>query len=634
MAPTDAPRLNIFEAQGVARRNTGRLVLLFGLAIVGLSLSATLVIALAFGLLQRKAGVEGASLVAMSPGLLALTAMATVALVTFGSLLKMNELRGGGRSVAEALGGKLVPPGTSDPAQRRLRNVVEEMAIAAGLPVPGVYLLDDPGINAFAAGHTPRDAVIAVTRGALEQLSRDELQGVVGHEFSHILGGDMARNIQLTGYIHGILLIGLVGELMMRGGYFSGGGRSRREGGQALVVAGIGLIAVGGIGSFFGRWIQASVSRQREFLADASAAQFTRNPEGIANALKRIGGLGAGSRLRSPKAGEFSHFYFATGVKAGFSGLLATHPPLPERIRRLDPQWEGRWLSPLRAGSAAPGPTAAETMASVSPLASMAQAERVADEQLGYAATLLAELPPQLRAETGDAHGARSLLLGLLLDRNGALAARQLEMVRQSGDAPLAKRLLALAPEMRKMPDRFRLPLMDLCVPALQTLSEAQYTTFRKLVDQFVEADGRLDLREWTLQQVVIQHLDGARGRLRRPAERLELGEARAEIELALSLLSWTEHGEPRGAQQAFEAGLRHLPLEGLTLYPHARVPAELLVGASVLLAQLKPQAKQTLLDSMTDLVAVDGQVTTDGLELLRAFASVLDRPMPPLVSA
>jgi Zn-dependent protease with chaperone function len=657
----DAARINFFEAQAVARRQSGRLVLLFALAVAGLSLAATFVIAVAFGLLQAQSGAGGMQWNVADPRLLALVAAGICLLVAVGSLLKAQEMKAGGRVVAEALGGQLVPADTRDPALRRLRNVVEEMAIAAGLPLPALYLIDEPGINAFAAGHTPRDAVIGVTRGAVQQLNREELQGVIGHEFSHILGGDMARNIQLTGWLHGILLLGLIGQVLLRSGFWSGGGvgrdRDRRGGAQALALAGLGLILIGWIGTFFGRWIQAAVSRQREYLADAAAVQFTRSPDGIAGALKRIGGNAEGSRLAAPQAAEFGHYYFAAGLRGGLASLFATHPPLKERIRRLDPGWDGKWpaLSEGKvrrtrraaaedfggsaaglagAGAAFAGVAAADAAGaadSAEAATGSASADPLSERRLAWAASLLAELPAELRAESGEAHGARALLLGLLLEPDEQLRRRQLQLVTRTGDAALGQRLEQLVVRLRDLPARFRLPLMDLCVPALQAMSRRQRESFRALVEGFIAADGRTDLKEWVLQRVVLRHLDGAGGEaLPRPG-RASLAQRHAEIELALSLLAWTEHSDLAGARAAFSAGLQRLGGLDLRLYPDGRVAVAQLDRAAEGLAQLTDGDKRRLLQAMTALIAVDGRITIDGLELLRAFASLLDQPMPPV---
>ncbi len=237
------------------------------------------------------------------------------------------------------MGGTLVPADVQDPLRRRLRNVVEEMAIASGVPVPEIYVLEEEsGINAFAAGFTPSDAAVAVTRGTLELLDRDELQGVIAHEFSHILNGDMRLNIRLMGVLFGIMVLGLIGRLIVRGGHHTSIISSRRDrGAPVALVIGLGLMVVGGIGVFFARVIKAGISRQREYLADASAVQFTRQSSGIANALKKIGGYSEGSLIKSADPEEVSHMLFGTGAR--FCSLFATHPPLVARIQALDPSF-------------------------------------------------------------------------------------------------------------------------------------------------------------------------------------------------------------------------------------------------------------------------------------------------------
>ena len=261
-----------------------------------------------------------------------------LAVIFIGSAYKTNELSGGGSSVATLMGGRPVNPNTTDPNERKLLNVVEEMAIASGVPVPQVYVLNDErAINAFAAGHTTGDAAIGVTRGCIELLTRDQLQGVIGHEFSHILNGDMRLNLRLIGVIFGLLCIATIGRVLL-----SARSRSSRDN-NALPLIGLVLVLLGAIGVFFGRLIQAAVSRQREFLADASSVQFTRNPGGLSGALQKIGQYGFGSRLESEHAPDLCHMFFGNGVREPFFGLLATHPPIPDRIRAIDPAWDGKF---------------------------------------------------------------------------------------------------------------------------------------------------------------------------------------------------------------------------------------------------------------------------------------------------
>ncbi|MFV1978967.1 MAG: M48 family metallopeptidase, partial [Myxococcota bacterium] len=368
---------NFFENQDAARRNTKRLVFLFCLAVIAIAGMIYLLAVLLTGVEQPNpnTGQMVISPLWWQPDLALGVAIGTAIVVGGGSLYKIAQLRSGGAVVAEALGGVPIPPGTQDADERRLLNVVEEMAIASGIPAPPVYLLkDEQGINAFAAGFAPGDAVIGVTRGCIQKLSRDELQGVIAHEFSHILSGDMGLNIRLMGVIHGILIIGIIGYFLLRSSLFSGSSRrsnNRDNSGMAIVAAGLGLMVIGFLGTFFGNLIKASVSRQREFFADASAVQFTRNPDGIAGALKEFGGYEGGSILASPNAPEASHLFFGQGLRGGLQMLFATHPPLEERILRLDPNWQAgtrraRSRASRAAATGAAGFAASESAADLS----------------------------------------------------------------------------------------------------------------------------------------------------------------------------------------------------------------------------------------------------------------------------
>ena len=331
--------MDFFTHQDRARRNTRRLVALFVLAVI--AIVAAVYLAVVVFLMTTEAGEYISQGGLAAPQVLVPVVAGTLFVIAAGSGYKTLQLSEGGPAVARLLGGKPLDPNTREADERRVLNVVEEMAIASGTPVPEVYLLaQEQGINAFAAGRTPADAVVGVTEGTARHLSRDELQGVVAHEFSHILNGDMRLNLRLIGVIHGILVISMIGYFVMRSG--GGSSRGRKKGGAgAVVILGLALYVIGWIGVFFGRLIKAGVSRQREFLADAAAVQFTRNPLGISGALQKIGGLGAGSRIAHRRAEEASHLFFSNALKKSFLGLTATHPPLEERIRRIDPSFDG-----------------------------------------------------------------------------------------------------------------------------------------------------------------------------------------------------------------------------------------------------------------------------------------------------
>lgn len=537
-------------------------------------------------------------------------------------------------------------------------NVVEEMSIASGLPLPAVYVLDnETGINAFAAGLTTSDAVVTVTRGTLDKLTRDELQGVVAHEFSHILNGDMRLNVRLTAILHGILVIGLIGR-----GILSGMGnmrvrssnRDKNGGGLIIVIFAVGLvmIALGYVGYFFGRLIQAAVSRQREFLADAAAVQFTRNPSGISGALKKIGGYSLGSRVQATRASELSHFFFAQGFRTSFGGLWATHPPLGERIRAIDPSFDGHYpphsdeadtppetlrqaassFSPARPQSAgARPPVIPRASGGIDPQKLVAAIGTLNPDHTALAQLLAQSLPDDLRAAARTPATAAALACGLLLTSAAStLRTRQLELIRRISGAACADGVISLETSLSALPHEARLPLLLLTPPALRKLPPADLARLLETLDELVHADQQVSLFEFALQKVLAHHLALAA----KPSGRRELyspADVSAEISVVLSFGCRLSVAAEADAETAFNAGatifsgifpvLRFLPPEDCTL-AH-------LDSALDRLALTYGPAKKRLLTALALTIRHDGKIDPDEADLLRALFSALDCPMP-----
>ena len=398
--------MDFFEAEERARRRTGWLIALFSLAVCGTVLAVYVAAKVAMYFAWRRSP-DALALQFWEPDLFWKVAGATVLLIAAASVYKTRAVSASADALALGLGGRLLDPNTRDPYERRLLNVVEEMAIASGVPVPAVHLLPaEPGINAFAVGLDPSRSSIAVTDGCLKMLSRDELQGVVAHEFSHLLNGDARINLRLLGLVHGILMIGLLGSTILRTVGRSGDSGRRRKfnlgGVSAILFVGASLYLIGSIGVFFTRLIKAAVSRQRELLADASGVQFTRDAAGLAGALKKIGGLDQGSRLLAPRAEEASHFYFSEGMSR-LTSLMSTHPPLLERIRLLDPQFAGELaggeLAPVAPEDEVAGVSAAVPMSRnlpAQPRSIVASIGALGEQHIAHAQSLLARIPQRL----------------------------------------------------------------------------------------------------------------------------------------------------------------------------------------------------------------------------------------------
>jgi len=637
--------LNFFEAQDRARKNTTWFILLFVLAVAGLVFLTNLLLLGIFTYVRS-------SQIAFTPEALqsyyswqefAMVSVGVCLLIFCGSLYKTMSLSGGGATVAEMLGGRQVPAATTDLQQRQLLNVVEEMAIAAGMPVPRVYLLEDNGINAFAAGLSPANAVIGVTRGTMTRLSRDELQGVIAHEFSHIANGDMRLNIRLIGLLHGILLIGLIGGFLLRSMRFSGRSRSSRKGGggvAAIAALGLGLLIIGYAGSFFGNWIKSIVSRQREFLADSSAVQFTRNKDGIAGALKKIGGS-AGSYLDSPTAAQYSHAFFAEGVGFLLQSFFATHPPLEERIRRIEPRWDGEFLQSQVSTTVAPEPVEASTSAAAklavtaailtSAEQAISQIGTLNEENIEYVRELIIAMPALLREAAQDAYTARALIYAVLIDLQKDKAAATAAL-HQYADPNMHALYEQLLPDMKNLHDKFKLPLLELSINALRDLSPNQFVQFKQAVHHIIVSDKSVNLKEWVIQRLLIQQLDEHFGFRKPPRGKYKsLDPVKAEVETVLSLIAHVEHTDDDAATAAFASGAAEAGIETLNMLARKDIRLDALNHSLDRLAQLKPLVKPRLLKACVAIILQDGKTTTRGIELVRTISTCLDCPMPPV---
>ena len=628
---------DFFAKQEDARRQSGRLLLLFGLAVVGVALAVYLLAASALLFDFRRGAPTGL----WQPQLFFWTTAGTLLFVAIGSLWKIRQLGGGGADIAAALGGRPVPLQTQDPQERLLRNVVEEMAIASGIPVPDLYLLErERGINAFAAGHGVYDAAVCVTRGAVELLNREELQGVVAHEFSHILNGDVLLNLRLLGWLNGILVVSQAGEIMFRGLR-----RASGRGAGAVFLLAAALYVIGYIGYFFGQLIKSAVSRQREYLGDASAVQFTRNPGGLAGALKKIGGLTVGSRLDHPRAAEVSHMFFGNGLEDAWLHALDSHPPLQERILRLEPRFDGTFpkVTPLPIPAAEkftyaarPPKVPPEPEPVLSGLAVTAMLERVGEpmqEHIDLARRLLSELPGPLVAASRDPFGACAVMYGLLLDQDPAVRKRQEQLVEAHDGVALAEELRRLLPAMEGLAPQVRLPLLDLSLPALRSLGPEQFRRLKETTAALSAADGRESLFEFTLRYLLLRHLEPRFvSSPSKPVQIYGIRGVRKECSCVLTSLARVGHRDENSAQGAFARGamVLHEPKADFRFIPAAECGTGPLERAFATLEGTSPQIKRRLLAACLECIIHDRTVKIGEVELFRAIADALGCPVPP----
>jgi len=674
--------MDFFEAQDHAQSRSKFLVLYFFCAV--LLIIAAVYFAVTGGVFyyQHKLG-TGASPPLFTGLRLSLTAGIVVPLICFGSLWRTSQLRSkGGAGVAQSLGGRKVSYTTQRPDERMLRNVVEEMAIASGLPVPGVYVMDhETGINAFAAGFGLSDAVIGVTKGAIEQLDRDELQGVIAHEFSHILNGDMRLNTKLSGWVFGIVMLTMLGRGFWRfigggsksrsgsgrGIYFgrsrgSGGGGGDSKGGAGALIIAVILVAVlitmvGFIGEFFARLIQAAVSRQREYLADASALQFTRNPAGIGNALRRIGGIHHDSVLQNPNASEFAHAFFAKSLTSEVS-FLATHPPLKKRIARLLKDWQGDYLKPrpplkkqadakkkpkrkpttfgdaigglgAESTDGAQGATSDNFQQMLTAGLFMQCLGQLKQNSQAYAEQIREKLEADWPDVLEQVDRSPGFLLALLFHKDDSIAQKQMVQLKEVFPDRV-NRVEDYGRKLRTIGRSERLRLLEILAPRLpEALIEAEYEDYLTCVEAFVEIDQQVLPFEMACLQIV-------RRQLLKESAYAPTRQSQAEITGAARILCSRLLAETellgQDAAQILKSASQQAPYFINQLEAVENVDSTAIESAFAILARTPYRIRKQFLQSCERIVAADEKASINEVELLRAIAIGIGVPAAPIL--
>jgi Zn-dependent protease with chaperone function len=620
--------VNFFEAQESARRDTWQLVILFVLAVGALVLVTTLFVSWFYVTFITHDATSFTLEAYLSSSVTYGTSLVILLIVGIGTLYQYLSLAKGGKNVAETLGGRQLNPNTATAGERRLLNVVEEMAIASGIPTPTIYLLEDKSINAFAAGLTIDDAVIGITRGAVEKLDRDELQGVIAHEFSHIFNGDMRLNMHLAATLHGIVLIGLIGEFIMRHLGRSTASRGKKSGGNNLIFLGLGLYILGYVGVFFGSLIKAAVSRKREYLADATAVQYTRFPAGIAGALKKI--LYYHSDLSSPSASTFAHFYFSQGVRSFF----ATHPPLEQRIYQIDPKWSGevpdygKTLQHSRPAEKEADKEKQEAFITGAVSAAVLAAGTLEEENVKRVHAELEGMDKEIREKLNEPLAAQAAILMLFYQE------RYREKLFASVKLHNPYLLLELANFISKDREEYKahtLLILSLALYTLKNLSIEQYRHFDTLIQAFADIDNKVSMYEWSLMYVIRRNLQ-MHFEERKVPKRLKhshLGAVKRELELLFSMLMHDQYESDEEAKRAFEEVMRTIGAGALQYQSTEGISHEMFENAIKEIEVVKPGVAKRVFEGVIYSVKSDGRVSSNEHLFLQALAQLIQVPLP-----
>jgi len=637
--------MDFFEAQDRAKRNTGKLIALYALAVIGIIISIYFVTILIF--ITQFNGFGDSF---WNPALLSAVTVIILIMILSGTAYRVAQLRKGGSAVAELLGGRKVEPMTTDSGERMLMNVVEEMSIASGVPVPDVYMLDrEENINAFAAGFGMNDAAIGVTRGAVEQLSRDELQGVIAHEYSHIFNGDMRLNIRLIGILNGILIIHVMGMILIRSVFYSGGARVRSskngKGGNgtiAIILLGVALIVIGYIGMICGRMIQSAISRQREYLADAAAVQFTRNPDGLAGALNKIGMKKKGAEIKNAHAMEMSHLFFASSYHSFVDMLFATHPPLEKRIKAISPQYGSGRDEKLKkniekdfgnkhvAGKQPSSPSAAVSgpHPAITPELILAAIGTLGAGSIKRAGSVLKGIPPVLRNAAHEPLAAEALMYALLLKSSNENNVPEWLSTRTGNET--ASETDKILIKLENAEREWFLPLTELSLPALRKMSAGQYKEFRSVLSQLLNMNRPENLFAFVLEKMIIHQLDSFFSEKKEKNIRHHhLKTLGRELSVLLSALSHLTDSNPENAWQNSLKPIGKVMPDNMEFLRQDECRLRDLDTALDELAASANPVKKYIISSVIYCVTSDKKINTDEMELMRAVSEVLETPIP-----
>lgn len=663
--------MNFFEAQDRARRATWKLVGLYLISILLIITAVYLVVLFVLGYAGQVPPGASLSQRLWFPDILLSVSTVLVIIILAGTLFRVAQLRKGGSAVAEMLGGRKIEPSTRNHQERQLMNVVEEMSIASGIPVPDVYILDnEQNINAFAAGFGTDDAAVGVTKGTLDKLSRDELQGVIAHEFSHIFNGDMKLNIRLIGILNGILLLHIMGMILMRSAAFSrmgGSGRGGSGGGGqaalAMILLGLALLIIGYIGMLFGRMIQAAISRQREYLADAAAVQYTRNPDGIAGALRKIGQTKHGAKINDGHAMEMSHLFFASSFHSALDRMFATHPPLEKRIKAIDPAFDqenqkkkarikkrlekdriasaetGAASGGKPSGQAAdsgftipgmPGGTMDSAHPALKPEVILAAIGTVDGERVRVAGQLIERIPVKLREMAHEPLGAEALTVALLLSGREPSAEKLPDWFRDEAGNELEKLTEKLLGDLNKGSREWFLPLAELALPSLRQMSDKQYKQFRETIERLIRDDEHVSLFEFAMEKMILHQLDTAFSKRKEPKIRhYHFKTLSSEFAVLLSAMA---HASESDTETAWDAGLepvKKLIPNDLRLLNQDEYTFDALDKALEEMAASANPVKKHLLSSLAHSISADEQISVRERELFRAVSIAIGSPVP-----
>ncbi|UYZ83021.1 M48 family metallopeptidase [Entomomonas sp. E2T0] len=617
--------MNFFKLQNKAKSQTFWLVILFCLGLIILPYIGAHIITFCIDFFTLPKN--------RSPATFPLVLKCLTVIIVMVSLYKYISLRQGGRVIAIALGGRLIDKRASNPNERRLLNVVEEMAIASSVPVPHVYILDEEiHINAFAAGHTINDAVIGVTRGTTELLTRDELQAVIAHEFSHILNGDMRLNLRFTAFLFGFIFISQAGFVLLRLGF----GIGNKKGGGIIphfLVLAVALLAAGFLGQLWARIMQAAVNRQREYLADASSVQFTRHGPALASALKKIGGSEGGATLETAMASSYNHFFFSQAD----TNLLATHPPLEKRIKRIEPWWQGGFIevdfsklikkeegepqensnirdkkltAAIAAGIAITGTDAIPYLKPVTLLNT-----NVTDKEQATA---------KLEAICHEPMDACYLMFAFLVDTIPSIRAKQFIAVKNTDLITDYYQTLSLIPKQK------HLEFIEKAIPALKNLSEEQYKKFKTTLMHFIQADNEISLYEWLIYQLIIHQVDGQFNSkaIITSYNYSNLDQLRDEVAIMLSgIAHLTEDSDYQ--KRAFGLGSNVMGLYTIQLQEKPNI-SQLTTSLQKLQKATEP-VRRKFLQGALRAIEQDQQVNMKETMFFRILSLCLDCPIPTL---